>query len=301
VVASGPHGLPVVPEAVGGADLPVITSHQYRNPRRLQHGGVLVIGASASGVQIADELVRSGREVVLAVGRHTRVPRRYRGMDVFWWLEATGRLRRTIDQVPDRVAARRESSLQLVGRAGSDAVQSDVDLAALQGRGVQLAGRLVGLEGHTATFGDDLPALAARVDRRMHAVLDSFDRYVDTAGLEREVLPAVRPPAFTVAPTPTSLDLRAAEIGTVVLATGYRPDTSWVDLPVLDRDGGFRQTRGVTDAPGVYVVGQRFQHRRDSGFIDGARHDARDVVRHLCARDDRVLVGGVDLLQEAAG
>ena len=116
VVATGPHGDPVVPAAVGSTDVPVVTSDRYRSPRRLDAGGVLVVGASASGVQIADELARSGRDVVLAVGRHTRVPRRYRGMDLFWWLETTGRLARTIDQMPDPVAARREPSLQLVGR-----------------------------------------------------------------------------------------------------------------------------------------------------------------------------------------
>ena len=108
------------------------------------------MGASASGVQIADELARSGRDVVLAVGRHTRMPRRYRGMDVFWWLETTGRLARTIDEMPDPAAARREPSMQLVGRAGADAVESDVDLAALQRRGVRLTGRLLSLDGVTA-------------------------------------------------------------------------------------------------------------------------------------------------------
>jgi putative flavoprotein involved in K+ transport len=234
-------------------------------------------------VQIADELARSGRDVVLAIGRHTRMPRRYRGMDVFWWLEATGRLARTIEEMRHPSEARREPSMQLTGRRGTAPVQSDVDLAALHRRGVRLMGRLHGLEGQTAQLGDDVAALTADADRRMHAVLDSFDRYADRAGLTSEVLPSVRPPAFTAPPSPARLDLRAEGIRTVVLATGYRPDHDWVDLPVLNSDGTFRQTRGVTDAPGVYVVGQRFQHRRDSGFIDGARHDASTVVHHLTA------------------
>ena len=153
------------------------------------------MGASSSGVQIADELARSGRDVVLAVGRHTRMPRRYRGMDIFWWLETTGRLARTIDEMPDPAAARREPSLQLTGRYRADTVESDVDLAALQRRGVRLTGRLQSLEDDTARFGDDLAALTADADRRMHALLDSVDRYVDRAGLTREVLPPVRPAA----------------------------------------------------------------------------------------------------------
>jgi putative flavoprotein involved in K+ transport len=281
VVATGPHGVPVVPAAIRNPDARVVTSDRYRNPDRLAAGGVLVVGASASGVQIADELARAGRDVVLAVGRHTRVPRRYRGMDLFWWLEATGRLARTIDRVPDPVAARRDPSLQLVGRSRADEVASEVDLAALQRIGVRLTGRLESLEGRKAQFGDRLAADAADADRTMEGLLDSIDRYVDRVGLTREVLAPVRPHAVTVGPGPSRLDLRAERIGTVVLATGFRPDNGWVQLPIIEADGTFRQTRGVTDAPGVYVVGQRFQHRRDSGFIGGARHDAHAVVHVL--------------------
>ena len=283
VVATGPHGVPIVPTAVGSADVRVLTADRYRNPGRLDAGGVLVVGASASGVQIADELARSGREVVLAVGRHTRVPRRYRGMDLFWWLETTGRLGRTIDDVRDPAAARREPSLQLVGRSRADEVESEVDLAALQRLGVRLTGRLQSLDGRMASFGDELPALTADADRRMHALLDSIDRYVDRAGLAREVLAPVRPKQILTVAAPSRLDLHAEGIGTVVLATGYRPDNGWIELPITDADGTIRQTRGVTDAPGVYVIGQRFQHRRDSGFIGGARHAAPAIVHHLTA------------------
>jgi putative flavoprotein involved in K+ transport len=281
VVATGPHGSPFVPAALDRAEVPVITSNRYRNPERLDRGGVLVVGASSSGVQIADELARSGRDVVLSVGRHTRVPRRYRGMDIFWWLEATGRLARTIDGVPDPDAARREPSLQLVGRAGADPVESDVDLAALQRRGVRLTGRLQSLQGSTARFCDGLADLTSTAERRMHALLDSVDRYVVRAGLTREVLAPVRPACVPTTTAPAELDLHAEGIRTVVLATGYRPDHDWVDLPITSADGTFRHIRGVTEAPGVYVVGQRFQHRRDSAFIGGARHDASTVVHHL--------------------
>lgn len=281
VVATGPHGSPFVPAALDRADVRVITSNRYRNPDRVDRGGVLVVGASSSGVQIADELARSGREVVLSVGRHTRVPRRYRGMDIFWWLETTGRLARTIDDVADRDAARRETSLQLVGRATADTLESDVDLAALQRRGVRLTGRLQSLQGSKARFCDGLADLTATAERRMHALLDSVDRYVVRAGLTREVLAPVRPARVPATTAPAELDLHAEGIRTIVLATGYRPDNDWVDLPITGADGTFRQTRGRTEAPGVYVVGQRFQHRRDSGFIGGVRHDASAVVHHL--------------------
>jgi putative flavoprotein involved in K+ transport len=281
IIATGPHATPVVPAALERAAVPIITSDRYRNPRRLSRGGVLVVGASSSGVQIADELVRSGREVVLAVGRHTRMPRRYRGMDAFWWLSATGRLDRTIDEVRDPVASRHEPSLQLIGRNARSDDDADVDLGALQRRGVRLSGRLLSIDGHRATFGDRLADDVANADRRLRHLLDSLDGYVDRTGLAGEVLPAHRPTPVATVSAPPLLDLRAEGIRTVVLATGYRPDNEWVRLPIKAEAGSIRQYRGVTDAPGVYVVGQRFQHRRDSGFIDGARHDARAVVTHL--------------------
>jgi putative flavoprotein involved in K+ transport len=264
-----------------------LTSDRYHNPRQLGPGGVLVVGASSSGAQIADELARAGREVVLAVGGHTRMPRRYRGMDVFWWMETTGRLARTVDEMPDPAAARRETSLQLVGRNGAGEYGRNLDLATLQARGVRLVGRVEGVDGHTVHLGGDLAGTVAAADRKMHRFLDTVDRYVHRSGLTREVLPAVRPRPVDVPATPGRLDLRAEGIGTVLLATGFRPDFPWLRLPVLEPDGSIRQHRGVTPAPGVYVVGQRFQHRRDSGLIDGARHDARVVVAHLLGASGR--------------
>jgi putative flavoprotein involved in K+ transport len=286
VVATGPHGAPSAPAGLDRTDLQVVTSDRYRRPDLLDAGGVLVVGASASGVQIADELARSGRDVVLAVGRHTRMPRRYRGMDIFWWLESTGRLGRTIDDMPDAAAARREPSMQLAGRSVGEAVESDVDLAALQRRGVRLTGRLRTLEGGIATFDQDLAALTSAADRRMHRVLDSVDRYVDRAGLGREVLAPVRPADVPSPVGPSRLDLPAEGIRTVILATGFRPDFPWIEIPVLAPDGSIRQRRGWTEAPGVAVIGQPFQHRRDSAVIDGARHDAAHIVARL-TRDDR--------------
>jgi putative flavoprotein involved in K+ transport len=288
VVATGPHGRPYVPSGLSdiSSRVEVLTASSYRNPDTLPPGGVLVVGASASGVQIADELRRAGREVTIAVGRHTRMPRRYRGMDSFWWLEATGRLARTIDQMPDIAAARQENSLQLIGRTEAHLRGSDLDLQTLQDRGVHLLGRLEGVVGTDALFRDDLSQRVAEADRRMHHVLDTVDEYIDKAGLNREVLPALRPGAVIVPAPVTQLNLAAENIRTVIVAAGYRPDHSWLQVPVLEPDGSIRQHRGVTPAPGLYVVGQYFQHRRDSGFIDGVRHDARYVVDHLLGRGD---------------
>jgi putative flavoprotein involved in K+ transport len=286
VLATGPHGRPHVPAGLSGLSprIEVVTSAAYRNPASLPPGGVLVVGASASGVQIADELISAGREVVLAVGRHTRMPRRYRGRDVFWWLEATGRLARTIDDAPDRDAARRENSLQLVGHQDPQVRDRDLDLRSLHERGVRLLGRLDGVEGTVASFAVDLADRVAEADRRMHHFLDAVDCYLERVSPADEALPVVRPCPLEVTDPATRLNLATENIRTVLVAAGYRPHHSWLSVPVLARDGSIRQYRGVTPFPGLYVVGQYFQHRRDSGFIDGARHDARSVVNHLLGR-----------------
>jgi putative flavoprotein involved in K+ transport len=286
VVATGPYGRPHLPGGLRGVShrVEVLTANSYRNPAALGPGGVLVVGASASGVQIADELIRAGREVVLAVGRHARMPRRYRGMDSFWWLEATGRLARTINEVPNIAAARRETSLQLVGRAEPQLRGCDLDLGALQARGVRLLGRFEDVLGTVASFRSDLRDQVAEADKRMHRFLDAVDRYIDQARLSREVLPPIRPGRIHVPDSVTRLDLAGEHLQTVIIAAGYRPHHPWLHVPVLESDGSIRQQRGVTAAPGLYVVGQYFQHRRDSSFIDGARHDAHYMVDHLLSR-----------------
>ncbi|MET0999494.1 MAG: NAD(P)/FAD-dependent oxidoreductase [Marmoricola sp.] len=277
VIATGPHGIPNVPAGLDPSV--VVPARDYRSPGQLADGGVLVVGASSSGVQIADELNRAGREVTLAVGRHTRMPRRYRGLDIYWWLESTGRLARTIEEMRDPVTARREPSMQLVGR--NDPEKAALDLGVLQSRGVRLAGRLAGVSGRRAEFRDDLELKIATADTVMNRFLDAVDGYVESAGLAREVWPALRPGPIDAAPAPTQLDLRAEGISTIVMATGYRPYHPWLRLPIAAHDGTLNQRRGRTEAPGVYTVGQPFQHRRDSGLIDGARHDARLVVDQL--------------------
>lgn len=279
VLATGPGSHPVVPEPVAdlAAGLEVVSAAAYRSPTALRPGGVLVIGASASGVQIADELTRAGRRVLVASGRHTRVPRRYRGMDIYWWLQRTGRLDRRIEDVPDPRAARRETSLQIVGR---DPVRA-VDLAALTQHGVEVLGRWIGADGARVRFADDLTASCADAHRRMSRLLAAIDTHIAESGLESEVLPADPPTPFVPSAARTEVDLRAEGVTSVILATGYRTHVPWLRVPVLDADGGIRQRRGVTPAPGLFTVGQRFQTVRSSGLIAGAGHDVADVVAHL--------------------
>jgi putative flavoprotein involved in K+ transport len=297
VIATGPHGWPHVPGWARrmSEGVQITTASRYRSPAGLPAGGVLVVGASSTGVQLADELARAGRDVVLSVGRHTRMPRRYRGMDIFWWLERTGRMARTIDEVPDPAAARREPSMQLVGRNEPDRWGADSDLTALQDLGVRLTGRLTGAEGRRATFAPDLPESVAQADGRMHRFLDVVDRHIGDSGLEPEVWPAARPRAIRLDQVPSTLDLRASGISTVLLATGYRPHHPWLHVPVTTVTGAIRQHRGATPAPGLYVVGQRFQHRRDSAMIDGARHDAQAVVSHLLSSAGHGATGAAQL------
>ena len=222
------------------------------------------------------------------MGRHTRhaaqLPRAGRLLVAGG---APAALARTIDDVPDPVAARHETSLQLVGRNHPRRGDRDLDLGTLQARGVRLAGHVDEVTGHVARFRDDLAGTVQAADRTMHRFLDAVDRHVLETGLTDEVWSPDRPRPVPVPSSPTRLDLRAERIGTVLLATGFVPDHPWLRLPITEPDGSIRQHRGVTPAPGVYVVGQRFQHRRDSGFIDGARHDARDVVAHLMGERPR--------------
>ncbi len=281
VLATGWCDEPAVPALATGIDPDVLqlAPRDYRNPQSLPDGGVLVVGASATGVQLADELRAAGRDVTIAVGRHSRLPRSYRGMDIFWWLDRLGTLDRTLDDLPDRHAARTEPSLQLVGRADG----RSLDLATLQAAGVRLAGRLVGTEGHRLRFADDLSATVCAADVRMQRVIDSIDAYIDRHGLAAEMLEPESFPTAEVEGPFERLDLRAENIGTVVWATGHRRPYRWLQIPVLDEYGEIRQRQGVTPVPGLYVVGQRFQHWRRSNFIGGVGRDAALVARHIAA------------------
>jgi len=187
--------------------------------------------------------------------------------------------------------------MQLVGQRGQTRPR-DIDLVSLQANGVRLLGRFDGLDRGRARFRPDLSDVVGAADEQLYRVLDSIDEHIAQAGLTREVWPAHRPPRLQIRRQERVLDLSRERIGTVLVAAGYRPDYPWLRLPITAADGSIRQYRGVTPAPGVYVVGQRFQHRRDSGFIDGARYDAQTVVRHLLTGS--TTVGSDEQSQEPA-
>jgi putative flavoprotein involved in K+ transport len=273
VVATGWADLPRVPAVALDTRVEQLTPATYRNPAALPDDGVLVVGASASGVQLADELVAAGRRVVLAVGRHSRVPRSYRGLDIMWWLDAMGVLDRRLDERRDPA----EPSLQLVGRSDG----RDVDLRSLEDRGVALAGRLTYVDGRQLRFADDLAATTRRADTRLVDLLRRVDAFARGAGLadEIEAAPPVRRVRTKAALS--ALDLRRAGIGTVIWATGYRRAYPWLHVPVLDGAGEIRHRGGATAAPGLHVIGMRWQSRRNSAHLDGVRHDAATVVSQV--------------------
>ena len=256
---------------------------EYRNPDQLPNGGVLVVGASASGVQIAEELQRSGRPVTLAVGEHVRVPRRYRGHDILWWMDAVGILDERWDEMDDLVRARNLPSLQLVGAART------LDLNALQAAGVRLVGRFAGVRDGVAQFSGSLTNVCALADLKLGRLLDTIDARAGGRG-ERLEPTAVRR-------TPLGIDLRSGEIRSVVWATGVRPDFSWLDIPVFDHRGRLLHDGGVTCWPGLYVLGLPMLRRRRSTYIDGARTDADDLAAHLI---DHLAAGKILMTREAS-
>src|SRR5690348_434565 len=270
VLACGATALPTAPAlaCLVPAGITAVTPAGYRNPGELPEGGVLVIGASASGIQLADELHRSGRPVTLAVGEHVRVPRTYRGRDILWWLDACGVLNQRYDEVDDLVRARNVPSMQLVGSPGRT-----VDLNALTSAGVRLVGRLAGIAGGVAQFSGSLPSVCALADLKLGRLLNTIDARAGAAG-ERFAPTVVRS-------APLGLDLRSGQIAAIVWATGYRPDLSWLDVPVLDRRGRIVHDGGVTACPGLYLIGMPFLRRRKSSLIDGAADDAAELTRHL--------------------
>jgi len=275
VLASGAATIPTTP---GLAQLvpPGITSltpADYRNPDGLPSGGVLVVGASASGVQLAEEIHRSGRPVTLAVGEHVRVPRTYRGRDIMWWLDAAGVLDQRHTEVDDLVRARNVPSMQLIGSPGRT-----VDLNALTSAGVRLVGRLAGIQDGTAQFSGSLPNVCVLADLKLGRLLDTIDTWAGGTG-ERFAPTAVGKP-------PLGLNLRSGEISTIIWATGYRPDLSWLQVPVLDRKGRIIHDGGVTACPGLYLIGMPFLRRRKSSFIDGAASDAAELTAYLAGHLD---------------
>ena len=286
IVASGACNLPAVPALAAQvpAALHQVTPFEYRNPSQLPDGGVLVVGASATGVQLAEEIRRSGRPVTLSVGEHVRLPRMYRGRDVLWWMDASGVWDQRFDAIDDLVRARRLPSPQLVGSPQ----RATLDLNALGAIGVELVGRVAAVRDGRALLSGGLRNMFALADLKLERLLDTFDDWARGAGRDSDVGPPERfEPTAAPAASRLQIDLTRGEFRTVVWATGFRPDYHWLQVPVVDEKGCLRHDGGVvTGAPGLYALGLPVLRRRKSTFIHGIEDDAHDIVEHLKAHLD---------------
>jgi putative flavoprotein involved in K+ transport len=287
VLASGAYGRPALPPFA--ADVPPMvaqwTMRDYRRPADLGAGRVLVVGASATGLQLALEIQRSGRPVLLATGEHVRMPRRYRGRDVQWWLLASGVLDQRIEAMDDAARARRLPSPQLVG---SDD-HATLDLNAVRREGVEVCGRLAGVRGTQALFSGSLRNVCALADLKMYRMLDGFDAWARAQDLDGACDAGERCAPTAVAAAPRlAVDL-GRDVRSIVWATGGRPDFGWLELPVFDRRGELRHDRGVViGVPGIVVLGLPFLRRRKSSFIHGAEDDVRELALPIVEHLDRV-------------
>jgi putative flavoprotein involved in K+ transport len=281
VIASGGFNRARIPAVAANLprDVDSVTAFDYKSPDRLRDGGVLVAGASATGIQLAEEIHRSGRPVTISVGEHVRMPRVYRGRDIQWWLDKVGRLDERYDEVDDLVRARHVPSPQLVGTPD----RRTLDLNALTAQGVKLVGRISAINDDTAYFSGSLRNVCSLADLKQIRLLDLIDEWAVENGVDGQVPAPERFPDTVVDDDPAlSLDLTDGTIETVLWATGYHPDYSWLDIPVFVRKGEIRHDGGVvTDSPGLYRIGLNFLRRRKSSFIHGAEDDAIDITEHL--------------------
>ena len=282
VLASGACNVASVP-GVSAAVPPSIaqfTPFDYGNPDRLPEGGVLVVGGSATGVQLAAEIHQSGRPVTLSVGEHVRLPRTYRGRDVLWWMDHSGVWNQRYDEIDDLTRARRLPSPQLVGTRE----RSTLDLNTLNTMGVQIVGRLAAVRDGRALFSGGLRNLFALADLKLERLLDTFDAWARTTAREGDVdVPERFEPTRVPESSPLQLDLRSGRIRSIVWATGFRPDYGWLHVPVIDDKGHLQHDGGVVASPGLYALGLPVLRRRKSTFIHGAEDDARDVIDHLAS------------------
>ena len=281
VIATGACNRPALPDAAINVPPAVgsLTPLTYSGPDQLPDGGILVVGGSATGVQLADEIHRSGRPVTLAVGEQVRLPRVYRDRDIFWWLESAGVLGQRYDEVADIARARHLPSPQLVGTPE----RRTLDLNALRTIGIRIVGRLGRITDGIAQFSGGLANLCALADLKMNRALDAFDAWARDSGTD-ENLP--RPhrfePTRVDAQPVLTLNMARSQIRTIVWATGYRPDYSWLDIPVTGRNGQIRHDGGVvTAAPGLYLLGMPLLRRRASTYIHGAGPDTSELSDHL--------------------
>ena len=280
VLASGAANIARVPKVSTAVPerIECVTPFEYHNPDRLPSGGALIVGASATGVQLAREILESGREVTLCVGEHVRLPRIYRGRDVLWWMEHSGVWNERYDEIDDLERARRLPSPQLVGTPE----RATLDLNVLREAGVEIVGRLAAIRDGCALFSGGLANQFALADLKMGRLLDTFDDWArDASHLEAGPPERFEPTRAPLSPR-LSLNLRSGEIRSIVWATGFHPDYRWLDVSVVNPRGELRHDGGIVDdAPGMYAIGLPVLRRRKSTFILGAEDDARDIVGYL--------------------
>lgn len=279
VVATGPFQRPVIPPiAPQDAALTQIHSADYRNPAQLPEGGVLVVGAGSSGVQIADELQRAGRRVYLSVGAHDRPPRAYRGRDFCWWLGVLGEWDAEVMK-----PGREHVTIAVSGSRGGHTV----DFRRLAHQGVTLVGLTKSFNDGVVTFEDDLAANIRRGDENYLSLLDAADAYAERNGLDLPQEPEARIiPADPECVTHPLHDLVLAEAGvtSIVWATGYAVDFNWLKVNAFDEKGKPTHQRGVSKEPGIYFLGLPWLSRRGSAFIWGVWHDAKHIADHIATQ-----------------
>ncbi|MBI3243340.1 MAG: NAD(P)-binding domain-containing protein [Chloroflexi bacterium] len=281
VVATGSFQKPKSPSfsANIAKDVLQIHSGEYRNPSALPPGAVLIIGSGQSGCQIAEELYQSGRKVFLSVGSAGRAPRRYRGKDVFWWLDKSGFFDRTLDKLPSP-KARFAGNPQASGTRGGH----PINLHQFARDGVTLLGRVQGADDHRIALAPNLKEALGKVDEFEVNLLKMIDGFIAKSGLDapKEEAPQLRDGYETE--VITELDLRAAGVSSIIWAMGYTFDFSLVQLPIFDDDGYPVQQRGVTDYPGLYFLGLHWLHTAKSTLLLGVGEDAAYVAEHIATR-----------------
>ncbi len=279
VVATGAFQRPDIPPiAPKDEGLTQIHSADYRNPAQLPAGAVLVVGGGSSGVQIAEELNQSGRTVFLSVGPHDRPPRAYRNRDYTWWLGVFGEW-----DAATPTPGREHVTIAVSGAGGGHTI----DFRRLALDGVTLVGRTASFRDGKATFHPDLAENIQRGDENYRAVLDRADAYIERNGLDLPEDPEARrihPDPECVSHPIRELDLAAAGISTIIWATGYMADYSWIEVDAFDANGKPRHQRGVSSEPGLYFLGLPYQSRRGSSFIWGVWHDAKFVADHIVTK-----------------
>ncbi len=279
VVATGPYQRPAIPDCSAALPPEVfqVTANRYRNPDQLPSGAVLVVGSGASGCQIVEDLRQSGREVYLSVGRHRRVPRRYRGKDFGWWLETTGALKQPVEH-----SSPRQPAPLITGVNGG----YDLNVRALGENGIALAGALRGIRNHRFLFADDVEENLASADRSCAEFARSCDEYAAAHGMEMPVPAASARSARSAPKAIRELDCR--EVSAVVWATGYRFDFGWIECPVLDEVGRPIHSRGVSAVPGLYFLGLPHLHALGSAFLAGVGDDAGYIAGCIAASGGKV-------------